>query len=130
MLPLVAAVTLAMNALCLAANSGLLRRDERLARPSLTSDRGDSEPGGTGAAFPSVAGCAAAAMRAARRLRLAAEDVGWPPSAGSIVRWRRGGHDTNQRHLAECDSLPLRRRLWQVKLAALILNALFRSCFN
>ena len=40
MLPLEAAVTLAMNALCLAANSGLLSRDDLL-----PSDRGDSEPG-------------------------------------------------------------------------------------
>ena len=39
MLPFEAAVTLAMNALCLAANSGLLSREDLL-----TSDRGDSEP--------------------------------------------------------------------------------------
>ena len=47
MLPLDAAVTLAMKALCLAANSGLLRRDDLLALPlpSLTSDLGDSDPG-------------------------------------------------------------------------------------
>ena len=46
MLPLEAAVTLAMNALCLAANSGLLSLDDLLALllASLMSDRGDSEP--------------------------------------------------------------------------------------
>ena len=62
-----AAVTFAMNALCLAANSGLLSREERLARPSLMSERGDSEPGG-------VPGGAAAAelFRALRLLRPAA----------------------------------------------------------
>ena len=41
MLPFEAAVTLAMNALCFAANSGLLSRLDLL-----TSDRGDSEPVG------------------------------------------------------------------------------------
>ena len=41
MLPFEAAVTLAMNALCFAANSGLLSRLDLL-----TSDRGDSEPDG------------------------------------------------------------------------------------
>ena len=41
MLPLEAAVTLAMNALCLAANSGLLSLLDLL-----TSERGDSEPVG------------------------------------------------------------------------------------
>jgi len=46
MLPLEAAVTLAMNALCLAANSGLLNLEDLLALPSLISDRGDSEPAG------------------------------------------------------------------------------------
>ena len=41
MLPFEAAVTFAMNALCFAANSGLLSRLDLL-----TSDRGDSEPDG------------------------------------------------------------------------------------
>ena len=44
MLPFVAAVTFAMKALCLAANSGLLSLEDRLAFPSLASDLGDSEP--------------------------------------------------------------------------------------
>ena len=38
MLPLEAAVTFAMNALCFAANSGLFSREDRLALPSLISD--------------------------------------------------------------------------------------------
>ena len=46
MLPFEAAVTFAMNALCLAANSGLFNLEDLLARPSLMSDRGDSEPAG------------------------------------------------------------------------------------
>ena len=46
MLPLEAAVTFAINALCLAANSGLLNLEDLLARPSLMSDLGDSEPAG------------------------------------------------------------------------------------
>lgn len=46
MLPLEAAVTFAMNALCLAANSGLFSREDLLALPSLISDLGDSEPAG------------------------------------------------------------------------------------
>ena len=41
MLPFEAAVTFAMNALCLAANSGLFNLDDLL-----TSERGDSEPVG------------------------------------------------------------------------------------
>ena len=54
MLPLEAAVTLAMKALCLAANSGLLSRDDLLALPSLTSDLGDpdSDPAGVPVAAP------------------------------------------------------------------------------
>jgi hypothetical protein len=85
MLPLVAAVTLAIKALCLAANSGLLKREERLARPSLKSDRGDSEPGAvdTAVVVAALGGAAgAAALRAARRLRLAAAAEG---SFGSIA---------------------------------------------
>ena len=46
MLPLEAAVTFAMNALCFAANSGLLNLEDLLALPSLMSDWGDSEPAG------------------------------------------------------------------------------------
>ena len=68
MLPLEAAVTLAMKALCLAANSGLLNLDERLALPSLTSDRGDSEPVGVGG--PAVVPDTEDDVRARKLLRL------------------------------------------------------------
>merc|ERR1719210_1664382 len=44
--PFAAAVTFAMNALCFAANSGFLSREER--PPSLMSDLGDSDPVGVG----------------------------------------------------------------------------------
>ena len=53
MLPLDAAVTFAMKALCFAANSGLLSLEDLLALPSLISDRGDSDP--TGVEAPETA---------------------------------------------------------------------------
>ena len=52
MLPLAEAVTLAMNALCRAANSGLLSLEDLLPLPSLVSDRGDSEPVGVPGSGP------------------------------------------------------------------------------
>ncbi len=78
MLPLVAAVTLAMKALCLAANSGLLRREERL---PLASERGDPEAGGGGAAGADPD----TGARPARRLRRAAELGPAAASFGSIA---------------------------------------------
>ncbi len=83
MLPFVAAVTLAMKALCLAANSGLLRREERL---PLASERGDPDAGGGAGADPDTG------VRPARRLRRAAEFGPAAVSFGSIARpvsgWR------------------------------------------
>ena len=52
MLPLAEAVTLAMKALCLAANSGLLSLEDLLPLPSLVSDLGDSEPVGVPGSGP------------------------------------------------------------------------------
>ncbi len=78
MLPFVAAVTLAMKALCLAANSGLLRREERL---PLASERGDPDAGGGGAGADPDTG-----VRPARRLRRAAEFGPATDSFGSIAQ--------------------------------------------